>query len=437
MGTATAICAHCSSSAHLFCACTSPETLLCTKSCYDTHCQLHPGSQHSPLSFDQLKYHKIPHYYDKLQVRQRNFPRIKQEIRKNVQEIDTAIQLFTKEIDIIRTELTNYAEKVVTELKDMKEKLWWESERALEEVQNTLPEHEPTLKTRYGALIRKLTSISTSSPLFSFTLQTSPFVPNSLVSLSTHLASLQDSILATVIRNDAVLYDIETEQVTSHPLPVYFRMGGSYVRMDRDHLLCVGAWQPSAGVYDLDLITLELDAWPSLNTARCAPGVYQVGSSIYVFGGFTTHGTHLTTCEKMHLADKQWSLLRSQMAYPRCGFTPCEYHSLLYLVSSTNRAVETFDPKTDTFALLQVQLPEGLETNRFSVAFIVGGELCLLNISKQIARWKVDREAEFRLGRTETSSNSTQQPWVLGSKVLIACAGKVQQFSLVTYSFLK
>ena len=143
----------------------------------------------------------------------------------------------------------------------------------------------------------------------------------------------------------------------------------------------------------------------------------------------------LSSCEKMQLSDQHWTQI-SNMLYPRASFTPCHFRSLLYLASaSIHKKVETFNAATETFTVLPITLPS-LLTPTTSVAFIANGELCLLTKCKQMARWKVETECDFRLSRTSRSSWSTQQSARVGSLVFIAYFGTVQEFSLDTYYFL-
>ena len=154
-----------------------------------------------------------------------------------------------------------------------------------------------------------------------------------------------------------------------------------------------------------------------------------------MFGG--VHTEYLRSCEKMDLG-KVWTGLGS-MTHPKGMFTPCLLHSLFYLISCwecSNRTVETFNPETQVFTVLSVVLPpSSLDTA--SVAFVVGEELCVLTDNKLMLRWKVGAEREFRISNTGEVLWSSQQPLIVGSIVLIACCGGVNQFSLDTYSSIK
>ena len=441
MDVANSFCACCGNPARLYCACSTPHTLLCD-SCVVTHSLDKPSLNHSPKHLNSTQ---APNYHDRLRVRVKNFPGVKNETRRNIQDIDKAIHQFAKYVEKVIWELTCYAEKEIKRLNDIKEKLRDEAESALEEVERTLKENSPELTSLYGPLLRELTESGGAVQLFAFSLKSHPITPSALVTVSTYLVSGQDinlqphTLFPSVYKNAITVYDVESQQITRHSLSVNFDKGGSFVQLDCMNLLCVGANPASAAVYELNLTTFQQTALPEMTTPRNAPGIAKVASHIYVFGGVGSAG-YLTTCEKMDITDKQWVSTANNMLYPRISFTPCHHRALLYLVCSrneANRTIETFHPETEVFALLPIQLPSEIQIGWASVAFVVNGELCLLTDNQQMARWKVDSEHEFRVENTGTTCFSTQQPLVMGSVVLIAYQGGVRQFSLETYSFTK
>jgi hypothetical protein len=99
--------------------------------------------------------------------------------------------------------------------------------------------------------------------------------------------------------------------------------------------------------------------------------------------------------------------------------------------------VETFHPESETFTVLPISLPPQLTLGGGSVAFVFNNELCVLTENKQMLRWKVDTETEFRLSETGNVMWSNQQPLIVGSLLLIAASGCVTQFSLETFSYIK
>ena len=113
--------------------------------------------------------------------------------------------------------------------------------------------------------------------------------------------------------------------------------------------------------------------------------------------------------------------------------------SLFYLAGTyakDHRAVESFSPLTESFTVLPISLPAQLQLCWNSVSFIANGELCVLTNNKQMARWRVESESEFRLMDIDRKCWSNQQPVIVGTQALIALEGRVVKFSLETYSFL-
>jgi hypothetical protein len=127
------------------------------------------------------------------------------------------------------------------------------------------------------------------------------------------------------------------------------------------------------------------------------------------------------------------------MRYPRAYFTPCPYRTLIYLISTrskAHRAIETFNTDTEEFAEIQVYINPQIDLGCASVSFITDGELCILTANKQIARWKIESEREFRVGNIGKKCASTQPPLLLGTQVFIAYRRNVLKFSLENNAFL-
>ena len=331
------------------------------------------------------------------------------------------IEEVTAKVEELRTALEVLYSEKMQELQEMKAHV----SASLEEVERTLAEEQPPLTTKFAPHIRHCTEHSAPLHLFTCSVSSSP----ALLQLT-----LQPTTLAGVWCNTAFLYEVQSQQLTKHTLSVNFGYGGSYIECDKDTLLCVGGFPASSKVYSLNLSSFQLTSLPSLSTPRSSPGLAKVNTQFYAFGGYADP-TSLSSCEKMQLSDKRWTPI-SSMNHPRAYFTPCHFRALLYLVSpATTKAVETFNPEKQSFTVLPVSLPPDLRDRR-SVAFIANEELCVLTNDKQMVRWKIDCEREFRLSNTTQDSWSNQQPLIVGSLVLIACKGAVQRFSLETYSFL-
>jgi len=82
------------------------------------------------------------------------------------------------------------------------------------------------------------------------------------------------------------------------------------------------------------------------------PGLYhnQADDTVLAFGGGTVR--MLADTEIYSLTCDKWEMLPYKMKYPRASFTPCEYHSVLYLVGGFTSQIESFSLKTRTFSVM-------------------------------------------------------------------------------------
>jgi len=446
--------------AEMFCACTSPETLLCGN-CIRKHIINNPWKEHCARPINLLRSYKIPGFFPRFEARRDTFPKVREQALTSLQSIDKALAEFSALAQKTAREILTHAEATQTKLQETQIYLSREVQFALEEVERTLGEDQPRLTTLYGPAFRGMTEKPQPFQLFTFTISSAP--PQTVISIQPNIVLPQDlfvhpevpkvsapisppppvkeavpQYLASVFKNTLTLYNIQTELSTRHALSVDFGAGGSYVLLDPCTLLCIGSYPASCSVYLLDLLSFQLRSLPGLLAARCAAGVAKAEGCIYVFGGEDNTGQGVTTSSKASLKDYNWSQLLG-MHYPRVGFTPCNYRSLIYLVSvgsKNHRAVETFNPVSGTFAVLSISLSKQLGFGVASVAFVAKGELCVLTEFQLRASWKIESERSFRLNPINKACCSTQQPLINGNHVLIACLGEVMKFNLDSYSFL-
>lgn len=226
---------------------------------------------------------------------------------------------------------------------------------------------------------------------------------------------------------------MKTQQVTKRTPSVILDSSVSYVQLDRNRLLCVGTENKSSIVYLVELPSLQFSRLLPQSTPRSNTGLVKVKAHIYAFGG-----DNLRSCEKMEIETKHWTHC-GNMTHPRNSFTPCLFRSLIYLASNQLIAVETFDPESETFAVLPVSIPPTKE-KKASVTFIYNGELCYLDsYSQRMARWKIDTEREFRITneRIFNSKSPAKRFLISGSLALLVGSSHVYHFSLETYSLVK
>lgn len=419
-----ALCCVCGDKAEMFCPCTAPETFLCVD-CSGGHTVFRGVHPVQPIS--QLSDYKITGYSERLRTRLDLFPQVRDKVRDKVKSVDLAIQELTDEVDRVVRELVQYCNETVRKLKDTKVKLIRETEEALAEVERKIVEDRPQLTSEYGSVFRELSENLQPFDLFTYSVKTPP---QTLVTFQSQLypplhIHLPDNFAALYYKQ-LEIYDLKTQQITQHTLSKSTGYAG-YIEVDGT-LMIVGE-----EVLTLDLHTFKISTLAPLLTPRYCPGVAKVHNDVLAFGGLNA----LKVCEKWSLLHTRWTPL-PDMHYARGGFTPCHFKLLIYLAATypDHRAVETFSPQTEIFTVLPVSLPPQLSLNCSSVAFVAFGELCILTYNKQIARWRIQSESEFRVSNTDRECYSNQQPLMLRNEMLIASCGRVVKLSLETYSFL-
>lgn len=336
--------------------------------------------------------------------------------------------------------LLSHSSEKLEALNTLKNELEAQTLEALNEVEQTLETEHPHMSSKYGYAFRSLLENTNTFSLFSFKIeetQSTPLIETRVYSPEEIIGGEQPSApernkFAAVFGNHVELYDLKTGESVKHPITVDFGKGGSYIELNRNTLLGVGANPTFREVYSLDLSSLVFIPLPPLNLPRQGTGLAKVAHFVYAFGG-SNDSSVLSSCEKFHVEDRKWLRVRD-MHYPRSYLTPCLFRSVVYLASGSTHVMEAFRPQTEDFTDLGVTLPPQFETDPYSMAFVARGELCLLT-TKQLARWKIE-STSVGVSTTNKKCWSTQPPYVMDSQVLIANWGSVQKFSLETYSYI-
>jgi hypothetical protein len=86
--------------ADVFCACTTPETLLC-KDDFLKHSQSHSPGEHTARNLSLLSYYKIPGYFERLKCRRDSFSQVRETALRSVAEVEKAIRKFSQEAEYI------------------------------------------------------------------------------------------------------------------------------------------------------------------------------------------------------------------------------------------------------------------------------------------------------------------------------------------------
>jgi len=434
-----------------FCNCSEPSTLFCID-CFPRHYAKSPRIIHHTIPIAALT-HNVQDYMRKSEALEKRATGLRSNLIRMEQfsrEFDSMIQ---KCID----SLTDYRSSWQNKLHTEKEELSVSIETAVEETLGCLEQGtEPA-----NALAQALWTLPAEElQVFHYSITAPDLGPfyltcashqNNLLTLCERFKSPEEvkhlvadcsfpssetaELFAAVCDNRVELYDTQSQQCTQHKLAANFGTGGSYIQVARDTLICLGGLPLSSEVYELDLPSLQLTSIASLLTPRAYAGVATAEDCIYVFGGQDESLEGLKCCEKYISGEEQWLPL-NDMQEPRYGFTPCTFRTLIYLPCAFTRSIETFSPETELFRVLSISLPPQIK-KWFSVSFVCKGELYMLTGGKQLWQWKIDaKKGKFRLSSTEWSCWSSQPPMIVDSLVLIATNGRVDRFSLESYTFL-
>lgn len=414
-----------------YCDCMQPPALFCLD-CGGRHNAKFPRVIHPAIPIVALS--QSPEEY---RCRSEALANAAAELRKNVERAEQFSVKFGEMMQQVVDYCVNYRSWGLQLLQTETEELRTWSEYAIEEANTCLDQGlQPASPLGHAVWTLppeqlQVFTCAMNAPDIQTLCQSWAQYQNHLHSFSQPLQQ-ENSFYAAVTRNSVELYNVSTQESTQHTISVDFGNGGSYIALDKQTLLCLGGNTMSTTVYTLDLSSLLLTSLPSLHISRCGAGVAKTPRFVFVFR--SAPGS--VSCEKYALEGCEWVPL-GNMKHGRYGFTPCTFHALIYLPSpKTTLIIESFSPETELFTELPVTLPIQMQGSP-SVAFVASEELCVLTGNKQMGKWNIEVESEFRLSATERNCWSTQPPLILDSLVLIADAisGKVMKFNLETPSF--
>jgi len=226
--------------AELFCVCTDPATLLC-RNCFIDHLTKSPELEHKTRPTDQLRYLKIPQYYERLKCRRENFPKVREEAMKGIEVVDQAIGEYSAKVDRTIRELTAHSQVVIEQLRQMKAELMRETNAAIEEVERTLAEDPVLLGTKYGPVLRDMSEAFRPFQIFAFTAKT--VNSESILPVDFRLCDPQEMLqqnFAVLYISNLTLYNPVLPKTTKHSLSLNFSIGASYIELDSNSMLCTG-----------------------------------------------------------------------------------------------------------------------------------------------------------------------------------------------------
>lgn len=448
-----------------FCTCHDPPPLFCID-CFPHHHNKYPNSIHSTIPIAALG-RNPGDYLAKCEALKKG----EAELRRNLLQMDQFIQEFEDLIQRCINYLTKYRNWRLQNLQTEKDQLSTSIEAAVQETRDCLNQgtqprsmlaqalwflpHEQLSVVSYSVTIPNLETLcgtwssykmdwqSLVQSLSRVRVQSPEVVKQSVVANRPQEIPETEfpiSVYTYITRNKVATYNLSSGQSSESTISIDFGSGGSYIQVDSQTLLCIGASPATTGVYELNLVSFEVTSMPSIRVPRDGAGVAKSGYIVYVFGGEGAHSpTHLKSCEKYALLDKNWLTL-GDMHEARCGFTPCNFRSLIYLLCPySTRSIETFSPQTEIFTVLPVSLPTQM-VRAGSVSFVVNGEIYILTNEKQMGRWRVESDREFQLFPIDRGCCSTQPPLIMDSLVLIGNnyheIERVELFDTATYTFI-
>jgi len=117
----------------------------------------------------------------------------------------------------------------------------------------------------------------------------------------------------------------------------------------------LGGWNGQKFIANCERFNEKAQKWvsfPHLNVARAQFGAAVVLGDIYVAGGFHKNGAGLESVEVFN--GKGWAFLDKSMsvAHVGCGAVSWRDHSLLVVLGGSQRLIEVYDPKENTWTTL-------------------------------------------------------------------------------------
>jgi len=182
----------CARDAVLFCTCTQPEVFLCEE-CSPNHSKKRTRSGHPTWPISDLLTYKDPGYFN----RQEAFPKVQDQARQGVADVEKAILEYKSVVDKLIADILAIAEATVSDLVEVQAKLSKDVSASLEEVEGTLANTHPKLRSKYGPVLRALVEKPVTFQFFVFDSPTCAVPPQTLISFKSNLR-LPKELLAEV-----------------------------------------------------------------------------------------------------------------------------------------------------------------------------------------------------------------------------------------------
>lgn len=178
--------------AALFCTCTLPEVFLCEE-CSPNHSKKRTRSGHPTWPISDLLIYKDPGYFS----RQEAFPKVQEQAKQGVVEVQKAIAEYKAVVDSLTADILAIAETTLAELIEIRDSLDKDVSASLEEVEGSLADPQPKLRSKYGAVLRALVEKPVPLHFFVFETPTCAVPPQSLIAFKPQLR-LPKELLAEI-----------------------------------------------------------------------------------------------------------------------------------------------------------------------------------------------------------------------------------------------
>lgn len=271
---------------------------------------------------------------------------------KSISEVDRCEAELTARTQETVANLTQYCESMVEWLESKKN----EMHAALAEIEATMMEERPALRTKYGQVIRdRLEMRETDVTLFAYTLPELQFDTLALLNVEDQSDSVKYmKVFPSIVGNTLNLFDIASKQCSTYTLDMKFTPGTTFCFVDTNTLLCVGAHPGSVSVFSLDLLTKTVAQLPDMKHPRAFASLVKVGCYVYVFGG---NYPDPQPCEKYSLIRQTWNTCPVHLNE---GYVACAVQLQdIYLISHKDTlTVKVFDTRVETIRTLVSTNPE-------------------------------------------------------------------------------
>ena len=393
------LCSQCQSQPSTsFCKCQDTLFFLCI-SCLSSHTLKFPHLPHQIFPIDVR-------YADEARFQQtcEQYAKGKREIQRSIEGIDRCSRELTEAVNGLIEELGRFRDQECEKLREIREKLEKEANEAMEEVEKTLSQDDPMLKSDLAKGLRNYQP--GTIPSFTFDINVQPF-QIAISSFFTYTIVPAESNLkhetpgeeiyqcggafVPYLHKDKILFFDCVKQTYSPVLYLLRELKGikhfAYVLVGAQCVISCGGLSSSVAPTE-SAFSIEaggrVNQLADLRYARYLHGIIYVKElkAVFLFGGLRGSAATVAEtplCEGLSLAIEgaAWVPLPN-MSVGRKRFSPCWYLSKVYLCGSPNPLLEAFDPFAETMTVFPFHLQEQPSA---CIAYVHKGQLMVISDS--------------------------------------------------------